>query len=138
VLDLLRTFDEWPALFAFCSVEAPAVRTFGEGFDMKGIASITLITVLFLAIPLYPVLLSAGSDDFQNLEFSQERSPKNTKDSTERHEIVNRFLFKALDLLYHQKPEQLRLDRQTLNVLKELRDVKVREARELENFMSKS
>jgi hypothetical protein len=90
-----------------------------------------------LAIPLYPVLLSAGSDDFQNLEFFLERSLKNAKDSTERNDIVNRFLFKALALFYQQNTEQIRLDRQVLKVLKELRDVKVREARELESFMSK-
>jgi hypothetical protein len=46
-------------------------------------------------------------------------------------------LFKALALVYQQNTEQIRLKREALNVLKELRDVKVREARELERYLSK-
>jgi len=49
--------------------------------------------------------VSAGSDDFQNLEFFLERSLKNAKDSTEPNEIVNRFLFKALALIHQQNAE---------------------------------
>lgn len=104
---------------------------------MKRIVSITFIAFLFLALPLSPVHVSAGSDDFQNLEFFLERSLKNAKNSAERNEIINRFLFKALALVYQQNTEQLRLKRDELKVLKELRDVKVREARELERYLSK-
>ncbi len=104
---------------------------------MKRIASITFIAFLFLALPLSPVHVSAGSDDFQNLEFFLERSLKNAKNSAERNEIINRFLFKALALVYQQNTEQIRLKRDELKVLKELRDVKVREARELERYLSK-
>ena len=119
------------------SVEAPhSTRIFGE-IDMKRRASTMFITVLFLAFSLSPVHLSAGSDDFQNLEFFLERSLKNAKDSTERNEIVNRFLFKALALIHQQNTEQIRLDREALKVLKELRDIKVKEAREFERFLSK-
>ena len=104
---------------------------------MKRIASITFIALLFLALPLSPVHVSAGSDDFQNLEFFLQRSLKNAKDSTERNEIVNRFLFKALALIHQQNAEQIRLNREILNVLKELRNVKIREAKELERYLSK-
>jgi hypothetical protein len=117
------------------SVEAPFTRIFWR-FDMKRTASIMVMAVLFLAFPLSPVHVAAGSDDFQNLEFFLERSLKNAKNSDERNEI-NRFLFKALALVYQQNTEQIRLKREALNVLKELRDVKVREARELERYLSK-
>ena len=72
---------------------------------MKRIVSITFIAFLFLAFPLSPVHVSAGSDDFQNLEFFLERSLKNAKNSAERNEIINRFLFKALALVYQQNTE---------------------------------
>jgi hypothetical protein len=65
---------------------------------MRPLASIFMITGFFLILPLAPVHLSAGNDDFQNLEFFLECALKNSKDSTERVEIVNRFLFKALAL----------------------------------------
>lgn len=104
---------------------------------MKRIASIMFVAVLFLALPLSPVHLAASSDDFQNLEFFLERSLKNAKNSDERNEIINRFLFKALALVYQQNTEQIRLKREALNVLKELRDIKIREARELERYQSK-
>jgi len=104
---------------------------------MTRIVTILLIAGLFLVLPLSPLPVSAGSDDFQNLEFFLERSLKNAKDSTERNEIVNRFLFKALALIHQQNAEQIRLNRETLNVLKELRNVKIREAKELERYLSK-
>ena len=65
---------------------------------MRPLASIFMITGFFLILPLSPVHLSAGSDDFQNLELFLERALKNSKDFTERVETVNRFLFKALAL----------------------------------------
>jgi len=104
---------------------------------MTRIVTIVLIAGFFLVLPLSPLPVSAGSDDFQNLEFFLERSLKNAKDSTERNEIVNRFLFKALALIHQQNAEQIRLNRETLNVLKELRNVKIREAKELERYLSK-
>ena len=104
---------------------------------MKRLVGIVLITGSFLLLPLSSLNLCAGSDDFQNLEFFLERSLKNAKDSNERLEIINRFLFKALALVHQQNTEEMRLNREALKVLKELRDVKVREARELERFLSK-
>ena len=118
------------------SVEAPLARIFWR-FDMKRLVGIVLITGSFLLLPLSSLNLCAGSDDFQNLEFFLERSLKNAKDSNERLEIINRFLFKALALVHQQNTEEMRLNREALRVLKELRDVKVREARELERFLSK-
>ena len=78
-----------------------------------------------------------GSDDFQNLEFSLERALKNSKDSNERNEVINRHLLKALALVDQQNTEQIRLDREALNVLKQLRDVGVKKTRELERLLSK-
>lgn len=118
------------------SVEAPFALIFWR-FDMKRIASIMVTAVLFLALPFSSVDVAVGSDDFQDLEFFLERSLKNAKSSADRNEIINRFLFKALALVYQQNTEQIRLKREMLNVLKELRDVKVREARELERYLSK-
>ena len=104
---------------------------------MKRIASVALVAVLFMALPGSPVHVSAASDDFQNLEFFLERSLKKAKNSSERNEIINRFLLKALALVYQQNQEQIRLDRDALKVLKELRDVKIKEARELERYLSR-
>ena len=77
---------------------------------MRRLASIFMITGFFLILPLAPVHLSAGSDDFQNLEFFLERALKNSKDSSERVEIVNRFLFKALARMFHELPSRDRED----------------------------
>ncbi|NIQ89080.1 MAG: hypothetical protein GWN93_08350, partial [Deltaproteobacteria bacterium] len=44
---------------------------------------------------------------------------------------------KALALVYQQNKEQIRLDREALNVLKQLRDVEVKKTRELERLLSK-
>jgi hypothetical protein len=85
----------------------------------------------------FPVQLFGGSEDFQNLEFLLERALKNSKDSTERNEVINRYLPKALALVYQQNKEQIRLDREALNVLKQLRDVEVKKTRELERLLSK-
>jgi hypothetical protein len=78
----------------------------------------------------FPVQLFGASDDFQNLEFF-------SKDSTERNEVINRYLLKALALVYQQNKEQIRLDREALNVLKQLRDVEVKKTRELGRLLSK-
>ena len=79
---------------------------------MKWIASMMVMAVLFLAFPLSPVYVAAGNDDFQNLEFFLERSLKNAKNSNDRNEIINRYLFKALALVHQQNIEQIRLKRE--------------------------
>ena len=43
----------------------------------------------------------------------------------------------GLALVHQQNAEQIRLNRETLKVLKELRDVKIREARELERYLGR-
>jgi hypothetical protein len=55
----------------------------------------------------------------------------------ERNEVINRYLLKALALVYQQNKEQIRLDREALNVLKQLRDVEVKKTRELGRLLSK-
>ncbi|MGD8438227.1 MAG: hypothetical protein PVH75_05260 [Syntrophobacterales bacterium] len=89
---------------------------------MRRAANIILVVVCVVSFA-FPVQLFGGSDDFQNLEFFLERALKNSKDSTERNEVINRYLLKALALVYQQNKEQIRLDREALNVLKQLRDV---------------
>ena len=58
---------------------------------MKRVASIIVVVVCFFGLA-FPVQLFAGSDDFQNLEFFLERALKTSKDSTERNEVINRYL----------------------------------------------
>ena len=103
---------------------------------MKRLASIIVVVVCFLGLA-FPVQLFGASDDFQNLEFFLERALKTSKDSTERNEVINRYLLKALALVYQQNKEQIRLDREALNVLKQLRDVEVKKTRELGRLLSK-
>ena len=82
---------------------------------MKRVAKIFLVVVCVVGFA-FPGQLFGGSDDFQNLEFFLERALKNSKDSTERNEVINRYLLKALALVYQQNKEQVRLDREALNV----------------------
>ena len=105
-------------------------------FDTRRAANIILVVACVVGIA-FPVQLFGGSDDFQDLEFFLERALKNSKDSTERNEVINRYLLKALALVYQQNKEQIRLDREALNVLKQLRDVEVKKTRELERLLSK-
>jgi len=103
---------------------------------MKRVAGIIVGVVCFFGLA-FPVQLFGGSDDFQNLEFFLERALKNSKNSTERNEVINRHLLKALALVYQQNKEQIRLDREALKVLKQLLDVEVKKTRELERLLSK-
>ena len=79
----------------------------------------------------FHVQLFGGSGDFQNLEFFLEQALTDSKDSTEPNEVINRYLLKALALVYQQNKEQVRLDREAFNVLKQLRDVEVKKTTEL-------
>jgi hypothetical protein len=78
---------------------------------------------------VFPVQLFGASDDFQNLAFFLERALKTSKDSTERNEVINRYLLKALALVYQQNKEH--------KVMKQLRDVEVKKTREPERLLSK-
>jgi hypothetical protein len=106
-------------------------------FEMKPVVSFVLAIVCLLSLATIPSQVCAGSDDFQNLEFFLDRSLKNANNSTERNEIINRFLFKALALVYQQNKEQIRLRRESLSVLKQLRELEVKRARELERYLSR-
>ena len=106
-------------------------------FDMKPVVSFVLAIFCLLSLTATPTQVCAGSDDFQNLEFFLDRSLKNAKNSTERNEIINRFLFKALALVHQQNQENIRLRQESLNVLKQLRELEVKRTRELERYLSK-
>ena len=54
---------------------------------MKRAANIILVVVSVVGFA-FPAQLFGGSDDFQNLEFFLERALKNSKDSTERNEVI--------------------------------------------------
>ena len=88
---------------------------------MKRAANIILVLVCVVGFT-FPVQQFWGSDDFLGLEFFLERALKISKDSTERNEVINRNLLKALALVYRQNKEHIRLDREGLNVLKQLRN----------------
>jgi len=104
---------------------------------MKPVVSFVLAIFCLLSLTATPTQVCAGSDDFQNLEFFLDRSLKNAKNSTERNEIINRFLFKALALVHQQNQENIRLRQESLNVLKQLRELEVKRTRELERYLSK-
>ncbi len=104
---------------------------------MKFVAIIMLAVLCLMSLAAFPVHVSGGSDDFQSLEFFLDKSLKKARSSTERNEISNRYLIKALGLVYQQNKEQIRLNRETLQVLRELREIEIKAARELESHLSK-
>jgi hypothetical protein len=63
---------------------------------------------------------------------------KREKDPEKRAEILNRYLIKALALVYRQNEELIRLQRQLLDATKELRDIEKKEIREMEIRMQKN
>ena len=104
---------------------------------MKQAPCFFLAVVFFLYFAAFPVQALGGSDQFQNLEFFLNNSLKKAKTSSERTEIINLYLIKALALVYQQNNEQMRLHRETLKVLKEIRDTEIKQAREFERYISK-
>ena len=63
---------------------------------------------------------------------------KRAKDPEKRAEILNRYLIKALGLVYQQNQELIRLQRQLLDATQELRDIKKKEIREMEIQIQKN
>ena len=106
-------------------------RIFLEGFHLPGTEPRNPTAVCLYAY------YEKNEDYKKNLEFFLDRSLKNAKNSTERNEIINRFLFKAMALVYKQNQENIRLRRESLNVLKELRELETKRTRELERYLSK-
>ena len=63
---------------------------------------------------------------------------KREKDPEKRAEILNRYLIKALALVYRQNQELIRLQRQLLDATKELWDIEKKEMREMEMLMQQN
>ena len=105
---------------------------------MRGKATAVLAFVVILSIMALPVQVYSANDDYESLEFFLDQALKRTKDGDQRAEILNRYLIKALGLVYRQNQELIRLQRQTLDAMQELRDTEKKEMREMEIQMQKS
>ena len=105
---------------------------------MKQNARAMLAIVVILSIVVIPALSYSANDDYESLEFFLDQALKRTKDPDKRAEILNRHLIKALGLVYRQNKELVRLQRQSLEAVKELRDIEKKEMREMEIQMNKS
>lgn len=104
---------------------------------MRGMAGVFLALLVVLAMVAVRVPRAGASNDFETLEFFLDQSLQRTKDHAERSEILNRYLIKALGLVYEQNQELIRLNRETLKTLEELREIEGKEARELEIQLQK-
>jgi hypothetical protein len=105
---------------------------------MRQTAVAILALVIVLNMCFFPMKLYGATDAYDSLQFFLDQALKRTEDSKERAEILNRYLIKSLGLLYEQNQELIRLQRQTLEALQELRDTEKKELRELEIQLHKS
>ena len=105
---------------------------------MKGKVTAILAFVVILSMAALPAKVYSANDEYESLEFFLDQALKGTKDADQRTEILNRYLIKALGLVYQQNKELIRLQRQTLDAMQELRDTEKKELRELEIRMQKS
>ncbi len=105
---------------------------------MRQTATAILALVILLSMTAFPAKLYSANDEYESLEFFLDQALKRTKDPNKRAEILNRYLIKALGLVYRQNQELIRLQRQTLDAMKELRDTEKKEMREMEIQMQKS
>ena len=105
---------------------------------MKRKATAILAFVVILSMTALPAKVYSANDEYESLEFFLDQALKQTKDADERTEILNRYLIKALGLVYRQNKELIRLQRQTLDAMQELRDTEKKEMRELEIQLQKS
>jgi len=101
-------------------------------------ATAILAFVVILSMAALPAKVYSINDEYESLEFFLDQALKQTKDADERTEILNRYLIKALGLVYRQNKELIRLQRQTLDAMQELRDTEKKEMRELEIQLQKS
>lgn len=97
-----------------------------------------LALVVLMGISSFPAKVYSAADDYESLEFFLDQSLKQEKDRETRAEILNRYLIKALGLVYQQNKELIRLQRQLLDATRELRDVEKKEMREMEIQMQKN
>lgn len=105
---------------------------------MRQTATAILALVILLSMTALPAKLYSANDKYESLEFFLDQALKRTKDPNKRAEILNRYLIKALGLVYRQNQELIRLQRQTLDAMEELRDTEKKEMREMEIQMQKS
>jgi hypothetical protein len=76
---------------------------------VRGKATAVLAFVVILSMMALPVQVYSANDDYESLEFFLDQAPKRTKDGDQRAEILNRYLIKALGLVYRQNQELIRL-----------------------------
>jgi len=105
---------------------------------MRQVAIAILALMVLLSLTTFPAKSYGASDEYETLEFFLDQALKRTKDPNERAELLNRYLIKALGVVYRQNIELIRLQRQTLDATQELRDIEKKESRELEIQMQKS
>ena len=97
-----------------------------------------LAIVVILSMVVFPAKIYSANDEYESLEFFLDQALKRTKDPDKRAEILNRYLIKALGLVYQQNKELIRIQRQSLDAMKDLRDTEKKEMREMEIHMHKS
>ncbi len=105
---------------------------------MRQTAIAMLALVVVLSISSFPAKVYGAADEYESLEFFLDQSLKREKDPEKRAEVLNRYLIKALGLVYQQNQELIRLQRQLLEATKELRDIEKKEMREMEIQMQKN
>jgi hypothetical protein len=105
---------------------------------MKQTAIAMLALVVLLSVSSFPAKVYGAADEYESLEFFLDQSLKREKGPEKRVEILNRYLIKALGLVYQQNQELIRLQRQLLDATKELRDIEKKEMREMEIHMQKN
>ncbi len=105
---------------------------------MRQTAIAMLALVVLLSMASFPAKVSGATDEYESLEFFLDQALKRVKDPEKRAEILNRYLIKALGLVYQQNQELIRLQRQLLDATQELRDIKKKEIREMEIQIQKN
>jgi hypothetical protein len=105
---------------------------------MRRKATAILTLVIILSMVALPARVYSASDEYESLELYLDQALKRTEDADERAEILDRYLIKALGLVYQQNKELIRLQRQTLDAMQELRDTEKKELREMEIQMQKN
>jgi hypothetical protein len=105
---------------------------------MRQTAIAMLALVVLLSMASFPAKVYGASDEYESLEIFLDQSLKRVKDPEKRAEILNRYLIKALGLVYQQNQELIRLQRQLLDATRELRDIEKKELREMEIQMHKN
>ena len=74
---------------------------------MRQTAIAMLALVVLLSMASFPAKVSGATDEYESLEFFLDQALKRVKDPEKRAEILNRYLIKALGLVYQQNQELL-------------------------------